>query len=119
VKPNADPTRRAVLELLRKGSQPRRANCQRFSGVASGHFQTSSAFAPGHLVNERREGRNRVYQLNLEPLNAVDSWLEQYRAFSQANLSSLNTFVEAEYAKGTGQHHAVKKITNTGQEERK
>jgi hypothetical protein len=54
-------------------------------------------------VQERREGRFRVYQLNPEPLKAVDKWLEQYRVFWQANLASLKTFVEAEYAKENAQ----------------
>jgi len=52
-----------------------------------------------HLVEERREGRLRVYQLNPEPLKAVDSWLEQYRIFWQVSLTNLKNFVEAEYAK--------------------
>jgi hypothetical protein len=52
-----------------------------------------------HLVEERREGRYRFYQLNPEPLKAVDSWLEHYRAFWQSNLASLKAFVEAEHAK--------------------
>ncbi len=52
-----------------------------------------------HLVQEKREGRHRLYQLNPEPLKAVDSWLQQYRVFWQASLTNLKTFVEAEYTK--------------------
>jgi DNA-binding transcriptional ArsR family regulator len=54
-----------------------------------------------HLVRETREGRNRLYQLNPEPLRAVDSWLQQYRVFWQAHLSNLKAFVEAEHARET------------------
>ena len=54
-----------------------------------------------HLVQEKREGRHRLYQLNPEPLKAVDSWLQQYRVFWQANLNSLKAFVEAEHARET------------------
>jgi hypothetical protein len=61
-----------------------------------------------HLVREHREGRHRVYQLNPEPLRAIDSWLDQYRAFWKMNLTNLKTFVEAEYAKETNQTHAPK-----------
>jgi DNA-binding transcriptional ArsR family regulator len=99
----ADPTRRAVLDLLRRGSQPA-------GGIASA-FPVSRPAISKHLrllrrarlVREHREGRHRVYQLNPEPLRAVDSWLEQYRSFWQMNLSNLKTFVEAEYAKETQQ----------------
>src|ERR1700716_4402115 len=95
----ADPTRRAVLDLLRRGSQP--------AGQIAGAFPVSRPaiskhlrlLRRAHLVREHREGRNRVYQLNPEPLRAVDSWLEQYRSFWSANLASLKAFVEAEHAR--------------------
>ena len=69
-----------------------------------------------HLVQERREGRNRFYEINPEPLKAVDSWLEQYRIFWQANLASLKALVEAEHAKesahvGSQAKSAVKRST--------
>ena len=40
-----------------------------------------------------------MYQLNPEPLSAVDSWLEHYRSFWTNILANLKAFVEAEYAK--------------------
>src|ERR1700691_6106475 len=99
----ADPTRRAVLDLLRRGSQP--------AGEIAGAFPVSRPaiskhlrlLRRAHLVREHREGRKRVYHLNPEPLRALHSWLDQYRNFWKMNLSSLKTFVEAEHAKETGQ----------------
>ncbi|MGA2922749.1 MAG: metalloregulator ArsR/SmtB family transcription factor [Candidatus Sulfotelmatobacter sp.] len=104
----ADPTRRAVLDLLRRGSQP--------AGEIAGAFPVSRPAISKHLrllrrarlVREHREGRHRVYQLNPEPLRAIDSWLDQYRTFWKMNLTSLKTFVEAEYANETNQAHAPK-----------
>jgi len=63
-------------------------------------------------VVEHRRGRHRYYQLNAEPLKAVDSWLEHYRSFWQANLASLKAFVEAEYARETGAVSGRKKYTH-------
>ncbi|HEV3306483.1 MAG TPA: metalloregulator ArsR/SmtB family transcription factor [Candidatus Sulfotelmatobacter sp.] len=102
----ADPTRRAVLDLLRRGSQP--------AGEIAGAFTVSRPaiskhlrlLRRAHLVREHREGRHRVYQLNPEPLRAVDTWLDQYRSFWKMSLTNLKTFVEAEYAKETEQHAA-------------
>src|SRR3954469_9400757 len=93
----ADPTRRAVLDLLRRGSQP--------AGQIAGAFPVSRPaiskhlrlLRRAHLVREHREGRNRVYELNPGPLRSVDSWIEQYRVFWNGKLNSLKTFVEAEY----------------------
>jgi DNA-binding transcriptional ArsR family regulator len=95
----ADPTRRAVLDLLRRGSQP--------AGAIAGAFPVSRPaiskhlrlLRRAHLVREHREGRHRVYQLNPEPLRAVDSWIEQYRSFWSVSLTNLKAFVEAEHAK--------------------
>jgi DNA-binding transcriptional ArsR family regulator len=95
----ADPTRRAVLDLLRRGSQP--------AGQIAGAFPVSRPaiskhlrlLRRAHLVREHREGRHRVYQLNPEPLRAVDSWLEHYRNFWSVSLTRLKAFVEAEHAR--------------------
>lgn len=103
----ADPTRRAVLDLLRHGSQPAGQIANAFPISRPAISKHLRLLRRAHLVNERREGRNRVYQLNPAPLKAVDSWLEQYRVFWQANLASLKTFVETEYAKETVQPRAA------------
>src|SRR5260370_11756533 len=97
----ADPTRRAVLDLLRRGSQQ--------AGHIAGAFPVSRPaiskhlrlLRRAHLVREHREGRHRVYQLNPEPLRAVDSWIEQYRVFWSTSLTNLKAFVEAEHARET------------------
>jgi len=95
----ADPTRRAVLDLLRQGVQPAGQIARAFPVSRPAISKHLRLLRRAHLVQEKREGRHRLYQLNPEPLKAVDSWLEQYRSFWQANLSNLKTFVEAEYAR--------------------
>jgi DNA-binding transcriptional ArsR family regulator len=95
----ADPTRRSVLDLLRKGSLPAGQIAQAFPVSRPAISKHLRLLRRAHLVEERREGRHRVYRLNPEPLKAVDSWLGEYRVFWQANLSSLKAFVEGEYSK--------------------
>jgi DNA-binding transcriptional ArsR family regulator len=97
----ADPTRRAVLDLLRRGSQPAGEIAQAFPVSRPAISKHLRLLRRAHLVQEHREGRHRVYQLNPEPLRAVDAWLDHYRRFWSANLASLKAFVEAEYAKET------------------
>ena len=99
----ADPTRRAVLDLLRQGSQPAGQIARAFPISRPAISKHLRLLRRAHLVQERREGRHRMYQLNPEPLQAVDSWLEHYRVFWKANLNSLKAFVESEYAKETGE----------------
>lgn len=97
----ADPTRRAVLDLLRKGIQPAGQIAQAFPVSRPAISKHLRLLRRAQLVQEKREGRHRLYQLNPEPLKAVDSWLQQYRVFWQANLNSLKAFVEAEHARET------------------
>jgi DNA-binding transcriptional ArsR family regulator len=97
----ADPTRRAVLDLLRKGVQPAGEIARAFPVSRPAISKHLRLLRRAHLVQEKREGRHRMYQLNPEPLKAVDSWLQQYRVFWQANLTGLKAFVEAEYARET------------------
>jgi DNA-binding transcriptional ArsR family regulator len=92
----SDPTRRAVLDLLRQGRQR--------AGQIAGAFPISRPaiskhlrlLRRAHLVQERREGRHRFYQLNPGPLVAVDSWLNEYRMFWEMSLTSLKTLLEKE-----------------------
>jgi len=95
----ADPTRRAVLDLLRQGSQPAGRIAQAFPISRPAISKHLRLLRRAHLVEQRREGRHRFYQLNPDPLKAVDSWLEQYRSFWSTSLANLKTFVEAEYAR--------------------
>src|SRR6476646_10354388 len=97
----ADPTRRAVLDLLRRGAQPAGNIASAFPVSRPAISKHLRLLRRAHLVREHREGRNRVYELNPEPLRAVDSWIEQYRSFWSASLSNLKDFVEAEYARET------------------
>src|SRR6266550_3525476 len=99
----ADPTRRAVLELLRRGSQPAGQIARAFPVSRPAISKHLRLLRRAHLVQERREGRHRWYQLNPEPLKAVDSWLEHYRVFWSARLNNLKAFVEAEHARQMGQ----------------
>ena len=96
----ADPTRRAILELLCGGGQP--------AGQIAGSFNVSRPAVTKHLgfllrarlIREQREGRYRVYELDAEPLKAVDSWLNRYKVFGSASLVGLKNYVESEGAQG-------------------
>jgi DNA-binding transcriptional ArsR family regulator len=78
----ADPTRRAVLEYLL--GRPHGVN------ELAEHFDVSRPAISKHLrilkdarvVRERREGRNRIYELNPAGLNALREYFDRF--WSQA-----------------------------------
>jgi DNA-binding transcriptional ArsR family regulator len=95
----ADPTRRAVLDLLRQGSLPAGQIAQAFTVSRPAISKHLRLLRRARLVRERRDGRHRFYQLNAGPLRAVDSWLNQYRTFWETSLTNLKAFGEAEHAR--------------------
>jgi DNA-binding transcriptional ArsR family regulator len=92
----ADPTRRAVLDLLRRGSRPAGQIARAFSISRPAISKHLRLLRRARLVNERRQGRLRVYQLDARPLKAIDSWLGGYRMLWQTNLRNLKNFIERE-----------------------
>ena len=92
----ADPTRRAILDLLRSR--------ERTAGELADQFRSSRPAISRHLrvlrgaglVRESREAQSRIYALNAAPLAEVDRWLSRYRVFWGARLRDLKRFVERE-----------------------
>jgi DNA-binding transcriptional ArsR family regulator len=97
----ADPTRRAVLDLLRTGAQPAGQIAESFPISRPAISKHLRQLLKARLVVEHRRGRHRFYQLNPAPLKAVDSWIEHYRSFWEMNLTNLKNFVESEYLRET------------------
>src|ERR1700751_1768578 len=85
----ADPTRRAVLDLLRRGSLPAGEIAQAFPVSRPAISKHLRLLRRAHLVNEVRRSRHRLYSLNPAPLKAVDAWLNHYRVFWETSLTSL------------------------------
>ena len=93
----ADPTRRALLDLLvSEGSLPAGRTAQSFPMSRPAISKHLRILRSAGLVRERREGRHRYYEVNPEPLKAIDQWLEPYRVFWNRKLKHLKAFVENE-----------------------
>ena len=46
------------------------------------------------LVREKKEGRQRIYQLEPERIQEVARWAEEYRRFWHHNIASLKRHLE-------------------------
>ena len=95
----ADPTRRAVLDLLRSGSLPAGQIAQAFPVSRPAISKHLRVLRRASLVSEARQSRHRLYSLNPVPLKAIDVWLKQYRVFWEVSLTSLKAVVEGETAR--------------------
>jgi len=73
----ADPTRREILNMLKRGSLS--------AGAISEHFEMSSPAISKHLnilkdadlIRDRREGKYIYYELNASVLDEVLLWLKE------------------------------------------
>jgi DNA-binding transcriptional ArsR family regulator len=48
------------------------------------------------IAENGQKGRERFYQLNVEPLNEVRNWLKFYDKFWDDKLNSLKNYLEAD-----------------------
>lgn len=93
----ADPTRRAILDLL--CSEELRA------GDLAARFPVSRPAIAKHmgvlrragLVRERRQAQARLYSLDPSALAEVDRWLAPYRLFWNARLADLKRVIETSH----------------------
>lgn len=89
----ADPIRRRVLELVRDDELPAGALAERFDVSRPAVSRHLRVLRESGLVVERREGRQRFYRANLEPLAELREWLDDYWA---GRLSALRNLAEKE-----------------------
>jgi DNA-binding transcriptional ArsR family regulator len=96
----ADPTRRAILDLL--AEQPLTLN-----GIAE-HFDISRPAISKHVkilvecgvVAVRQQGRERYCEVQVDKLNEVTNWVEQYRAAWEQRFDRLDEFLREQQTKG-------------------
>jgi DNA-binding transcriptional ArsR family regulator len=96
----ADPTRRAVLELLREGELPVKALLQAIGATKSALSQHLAVLRRAGLVEVRREGRLRLYSIRPEPLEEVVDWIGVFSQFWDEKLENLGRYLDREPSPG-------------------
>ena len=93
----ADPTRRALLARLRQGEASVTQLAEPFLGHMSlpGVTKHLKVLERAGLVSKGRDAQWRPCRLNPEPLREVASLLDEYRAYMEASLDRLETYLES------------------------
>jgi DNA-binding transcriptional ArsR family regulator len=90
----AEPKRRQVLDVLAKGEQPVN-DLVRWLGWPQPQVSKHLAvLRKVGLVNERREGRLRVYRLNGEQLKPIHDWVKNFERFWRHQLERIKARAE-------------------------
>jgi DNA-binding transcriptional ArsR family regulator len=96
----ADGTRRQILDLLQREPMTAGIIAQRFRKISRPAVSKHLAILRrARLVHFQKQGRERVYALNAEPLREVNAWVRQYEKFWDQQLQSFKDYVEAEAKK--------------------
>ncbi|MDX1579288.1 MAG: metalloregulator ArsR/SmtB family transcription factor [Gemmatimonadota bacterium] len=91
----ADPTRRAILERLRASGPLSLTEVARdLPMTRQGVTRHLDVLAESGLVRVRRSGRERLHELDSEPLQDVAAWLEPYAAEWDRRLERLRRHLE-------------------------
>lgn len=90
----ADPTRRAALEVLSRQELPVSALAEKLDvglPMLSRHLAVLRAAG---LVTERRDGRQRRYRIQPEPLRELYDWAAIFRDFWPEKVENLRSYLD-------------------------
>lgn len=90
----ADPTRRAILDLLAAGERAVNDLLKPFKMTQPAISQHLRVLREAGLVTERRDGRRRIYKLEAAPLRAVYDWAAHYERFWTDKLTALGDYLD-------------------------
>jgi DNA-binding transcriptional ArsR family regulator len=92
----ADPTRRAIVQRLRRGEARVTELAAPFEMSLNAVSKHIRLLERARLVTRRRSGRDHFLSFNPAPLDAAAAWIDAQRAFWSARLDALDRFLEAE-----------------------
>jgi DNA-binding transcriptional ArsR family regulator len=96
----SDPTRRAILDLVRQGPRRTTEIVDAFPHLSRfGVMKHIDVLRDAGLINTREEGRQRVNSLNAVPIRQIyERWVSRYEEFWADKLLRLQADVEANRA---------------------
>jgi DNA-binding transcriptional ArsR family regulator len=90
----ADPVRRDILALLRRGEQPAGTLVETLDLPQPNVSKHLKALREAGLVTIRIDGPRRLYSLDPAPLAELDDWLAPYREFWANRLDALGDHLD-------------------------
>ena len=90
----SDPTRRAVLELLRDSARSASELAEPFEMSQPAMSQHLRVLRDAGLVRVAVVGRQRYYALDPRPLRQIERWIKRYRVFWERKLDHLGEYLD-------------------------
>lgn len=95
----ADPTRRAIINMIAHQSLNLNAVAENFSVSRPAISKHIKILTECGLIIIKQQGRERYCEARLQKLNEVSDWIEQYRVFWNQKLDALDNYLSSETAK--------------------
>ena len=95
----ADPTRRAILQLLTTGKKTVTELAKPFDMTMPAISKHLKVLEKAKLIKRTREAQYRPCKLDPTPLKEVDVWIEKYRAFFEESFDRLDDYLQQLQAK--------------------
>ncbi len=86
----ADPTRRAIITLIALQSMTPNAIAEHFDTSRQAISKHLRILTECELVQQKQEGREIYYQLEVNKMKELDKWLEQFRAIWEDRFNELD-----------------------------
>lgn len=96
----ADQTRRDILEILASNGQlPARNISSQFNTSASAISQHLKVLREAKLVNMEKRAQKRIYTINTETIEELDTWLRKMTKVWHERFEALDKVLEVEKSK--------------------
>jgi DNA-binding transcriptional ArsR family regulator len=89
----ADPTRRAIINMISTQSLNLNAVAENFDISRPAISKHIKILTECGLIVVRQQGRERFCEARLKKLNEVSDWVEQYRRFWTVKLDALENYL--------------------------
>ena len=89
----ADPTRRAIINMLSSQSLNLNTVAENFDISRPAISKHIKILTECGLIEIKQQGRERYCEAKLQKLNEVSKWIEQYRVFWTKKLDALENFL--------------------------
>jgi len=90
----AEPTRRAILDLLRDQERPVNDLVNRLAISQPGVSKHLRVLRDAGLVEVRTDAQRRLYRVRAQPLEEIDAWLAPYRRLWEGTLDALERHLD-------------------------
>ncbi|MGG5903444.1 ArsR/SmtB family transcription factor [Sphingobacterium daejeonense] len=90
----ADPTRRAIIALIALQAMTPNAIAEHFQSSRQAISKHLKILSECELITQEQRGREIYYQLELDKMQEIDQWLEQFRKIWETKFNQLDSVLE-------------------------